>query len=374
MTLPSDRSFMQSALDLAIGGLGHVEPNPMVGCVIVRDGVIIGRGYHAKFGGPHAEVAALRSLDSVGDAIGATAYVTLEPCSHHGKTGPCADALIEAKIGRVVVAMEDPFGEVSGRGIARLRDAGIDVTVGVMAREAGAVVAPFVKRVTTGLPWVIAKWAMTIDGRIATKTGDSQWITSPESRAAVHQLRSRVDAIVAGMGTVSADNPQLTARLTDAAASPPRVATRVIFCRHRLPAIDSMLVQTIDRAPLMLVCGPAIDRDELGRLSDAGATILDADEDAMVPAALAKLAQNGATNVMLEGGSKIFGSFFACNNVDECHVYLGPKAFGGAAAPDSAAAPGPVGGVGVEKVSQAWTFSLGSVDRFGDDVRLIYRR
>lgn len=368
-----DETFMQVALDLAANGLGHVEPNPMVGCVIVRDGAIIGRGYHAKFGGPHAEVVALRSLDSPDQAAGAAAYVTLEPCSHHGKTPPCADALIDAKIGRVVVAMEDPFTEVAGRGIARLRDAGIDVTVGVLQDQAQQVVAPFVKRVTSGLPWVIAKWAMTIDGRIATRTGDSQWITNPQSRAAVHQLRSRVDAIVAGMGTVTADNPRLTARLADADAdaSPIRIATRVIFCRHRLPAIDSMLVRTIGQAPLMLVAGPGVDADELRRLADVGATVLSLDDDdppAMVGQMLQKMAAGGATNVMLEGGGEIFASFFAGNSVDECHVFLGPKAFGGVAA------AGPIGGSGVAEVSQAWTFSLQSIDRFGDDLRLIYRR
>lgn len=370
-TTDNDERFMQSALDLAVGGLGHVEPNPMVGCVIVRDRVIIGRGYHARFGGPHAEVAALRSLDSVDDAAGATAFVTLEPCSHHGKTPPCADALIDAKIGRVVVAMEDPFAEVSGRGIVRLRDAGIDVTVGVLSKQAETLVAPFVKRVTTGLPWVIAKWAMTIDGRIATRTGKSQWITNADSRAAVHQLRSRVDAIVAGMGTVTADNPQLTARLTDAAASPPRIATRVILCRHRLPAIDSMLVRTIDQAPLMLVAGPGVDTNQVERLAGAGATVWrvdDRDPAAMTSQTLRKLAADGATNVMLEGGGEIFASFFAGNNVDECHVFMGPKAFGGVAA------AGPIGGSGVAEVSQAWAFSLQSIDRFGDDLRLVYRR
>lgn len=366
-----DETFMQVALDLATNGLGHVEPNPMVGCVIVRDGAIIGHGYHAKFGGPHAEVAALRSLDSIDQAAGATVYVTLEPCSHHGKTPPCADALIDAKIGRVVVAMEDPFSEVSGRGIARLRDTGIDVTVGVLQDQAERAVAPFVKRVTTGLPWVIAKWAMTIDGRIATRTGDSQWITNPQSRAAVHELRARVDAIVAGMGTVTADNPQLTARLSGEDSSPPRIATRVIFCRHRLPTLESMLVRTIDQAPLLLVAGPGVDIIGLRRLADAGASVMPIDDDdpaTMAGTVLRKLAADGATNVMLEGGGEIFASFFASNNVDECHVFLGPKAFGGVAA------AGPIGGSGVAQVSQAWTFTLQAIDRFGNDVRLIYRR
>ncbi len=365
--LESDRSRMSQAIELALRGQGRVEPNPMVGCVISRDAHVIGHGYHAEFGGPHAEVAALRSLASIDDARGATAYVTLEPCCHFGKTPPCADALIDAGIGRVVVAMEDPFDRVSGGGIAKLRDAGIDVSVGLMSDEAAAINAPFIKRVQTRRPWVIAKWAMTIDGRIATSSGESQWITGESSRAAVHRLRGRVDAIVVGMGTVTADNPMLDARPPG-----PRVAQRVVFCRRRLPSLQCKLVQTAGRIPLSLVVGPEVDRAELRALTDAGARVISVPHMAhawqMVDPVLAELAENGATNVMLEGGAELFSSFFAADQVDECHVYIGAKAFGGKAA------VGPIGGDGVARLAQAWRFGLSEIARFDDDVRLIYRR
>ncbi|TWU58067.1 bifunctional diaminohydroxyphosphoribosylaminopyrimidine deaminase/5-amino-6-(5-phosphoribosylamino)uracil reductase RibD [Rubripirellula reticaptiva] len=357
---------MSAAIRLAWRGQGHVEPNPMVGCLIVRDGVVIGEGYHAKFGGPHAEVAALQSLDSVDDARGATAYVTLEPCCHFGKTPPCADALVDAGVGRVVIAMQDPFEQVAGGGITRLRAAGIGVTVGVLGDEAAAMNAPFIKRVREGRPWVIAKWAMTIDGRIATESGESQWITGASSRAAVHQLRGRVDAIVVGMGTVIADDPMLDARPPGA-----RVANRIVFCRRRLPGIDSKLVRTAAGVPLWLVAGPEVDAEKLRQLASLGAKVIPVatgDGVGMVDQAIGELAKNGATNVMLEGGGELLSSFFAANQVDECHVYIGAKAFGGAAA------PGPIGGVGVASLDQAWRFELRELDRFDGDVRLIYRR
>ncbi|QDT02806.1 Riboflavin biosynthesis protein RibD [Rubripirellula lacrimiformis] len=357
---------MQAALDLARSGQGHVEPNPMVGCVIVRDGCVVGQGFHGQFGGPHAEVAAIRSLANPADARGATAYVTLEPCCHFGKTPPCADALIEVGVGRVVVAMEDPFDQVSGGGIAKLRAAGIEVTVGTRCAEAGDLNAPFLKRVQSGLPWVIAKWAMTIDGRIATVGGESQWITGASSRAEVHRLRGRVDAIVVGMGTVVADDPTLTAR-----PAGPRAADRVVYCRNRLPSLDSNLVRTAKDHRLILVVGPEIDRQSLDQVRAAGAEIMPVDAvdlAAMARAGIQAIGESGATNVMLEGGSELLGSFFLASLIDECHVYVGAKAFGGAAA------PGPVGGIGVAEIAQATNFKLRAMDQFDDDVRLIYRR
>ncbi len=205
----------------------------MVGCVIVRDGTVVGQGYHRQFGGPHAEIEALNSLAAASDAKGATAYVTLEPCCHHGKTPPCSEALISAGLTHVVVAMADPFAKVDGGGLRQLRDAGIETTVGVLSEKAEFLNAPYLKKVLTGKPWVIAKWAMTMDGRIATVSGQSQWITGQASRAEVHRLRGRTDAIAVGMGTVEADDPMLTARPPG-----PRIATRIVFCRHRLPSID----------------------------------------------------------------------------------------------------------------------------------------
>lgn len=363
-----DEQFMRKALELARRGEGFVEPNPMVGCLIVRDGQMIGHGFHRKFGGPHAEVEALRSLDSFSDAKGATAYVTLEPCCHHGKTPPCSTALIDAGVSRVVVAMCDPFPYVSGGGLQQLREANVDVTVGVLGPDAEQVCVPYLKRVRTGLPWVIAKWAMTFDGKIATAGGQSQWITGESARANVHRLRARVDAIAVGMGTVVADDPVLTARID---GDVPRVASRVVFCRHRVPSVDSKLVQSANETPLLLVAGSEIAADLLSPLRDLGAEVIDAATDdpiEIVRAGLAALGAKEMTNVMLEGGGDLIGSFFAADQIDECHVYIGARAFGGHDA------IGPIGGSGISRISNAWTGKLCSLDQFDNDLLAVYRR
>ncbi|MCG8649527.1 MAG: bifunctional diaminohydroxyphosphoribosylaminopyrimidine deaminase/5-amino-6-(5-phosphoribosylamino)uracil reductase RibD [Pirellulales bacterium] len=363
--LPADEPFMRKAIDLAKEGLGHVEPNPMVGCVIVRDQTVLGAGYHEHFGGPHAEVRALAACGE--DAEGATAYVTLEPCCHHGKTPPCADALIKAGIQRVVVAMEDPFPQVDGGGLRQLAAAGIQVDVGVMRDEAESLNAAYLKRVGRGMPWVIAKWAMTADGRIATSAGESQWITGPASRAEVHRLRGRVDAIAVGMGTVEADDPLLTARPPG-----PRLATRVVFCKHRLPKLDSRLVQSADAGTVLLVASPLVRATEpIRRLRDRGVEVLDVDSairPQMILAALREFGRRRWTNVMVEGGSELLASFWEADQIDECHVYLGAKVFGGAAA------PGPIGGQGVGPIADAWPLEVTDVSRFAEDVRIVYRR
>ena len=376
----SDEHWMRLAVQLAARGQGHVEPNPMVGCVIVKDQKRLGQGYHRRFGGAHAEVDALGSLESAADASGATAYVTLEPCCHHGKTPPCSDALIDAKVGRVVVAMRDPFPQVDGGGIDKLRDAGIRVDVGVLRQDAESLNAPYLKRLRSGKPWTIAKWAMTIDGRIATTTGQSQWISGDASRADVHQLRGRVDAIITGMGTVQADDPMLNARprpstrLTDGPPSPdaahedvtpPRVATRIVLCRTRLPRLDSQLIRTAEAIPTWLFLSSRVQRDAAARqhveqLTGAGAVVipLDAGDDHdMIHQMLVHLGDRSMTNVMIEAGPGLLGSFLGGPNVrgghsvlgghsdsceiDECRVYVGAKLFGGATA------PGPVAGSGI---------------------------
>ncbi len=262
----ADERFMRMALDLANQGQGFVEPNPMVGCLIVRENQVIGRGFHRRFGGNHAEIEALRSLDSAVDAKGATAYVTLEPCCHQGKTPPCSMALIAAGISRVVVAMSDPFSQVNGGGLRQLKDAGIEVSVGVLRADAENLCAPYLKKVRTGLPWVIAKWAMTIDGKIATATGQSHWITNDASRQHVHRLRSRVDAIIVGMGTVTADDPMLTTRLQSGTAA--RIAERIVFCRRRLPSLNSQLVRSAATTPLVLIVGENVDQSQLSALPE----------------------------------------------------------------------------------------------------------
>jgi diaminohydroxyphosphoribosylaminopyrimidine deaminase/5-amino-6-(5-phosphoribosylamino)uracil reductase len=367
----ADQRFMRVALELAQRGRGWVEPNPMVGCVIVRDGLIIAKGYHRQFGGPHAEIDAISSLASVTDAKDAIAYVTLEPCCHQGKTPPCSRALIDAGFARVVVAMEDPFPSVDGGGIRHLRDAGVETSIGVLREEALALNAPYLKKVRAGKPWVIAKWAMTIDGRIATVAGESQWITGEASRREVHRLRARVDAIAVGMGTVQADDPMLTARLPEPNAALPRVATRVVFCRHRVPSIQSRLVRSAREFPLMLLTSEQIDADRTGPIESQGAKIvrLRTNQAAeMVESALDVMGSRGMTNVMLEGGGELLASFFSAGQIDECHVYVGAKAFGGRQA------HGPIGGPGIESVADAWRFRLVSVDQFDDDLRAVYRK
>ncbi len=362
----TDERLMRIALELATKGQGSVEPNPMVGCLLVRDGEIIGQGFHARFGGPHAEIAALKSLPHLDHARGATAYMTLEPCCHHGKTPPCSDALIAAGVDRVVVAMQDPHAQVDGGGLNQLREAGIAATVGVLQSDAEELNAPYLKRVRDRLPYVIAKWAMTIDGKISTVTGQSQWITGPQSRSRVHTLRGRVDAIVTGMGTIRADDPLLTARPRG-----PRTATRVVLCRSHLPDAHSRLMQSIDEAPITLIVSPTIDETGLKTLLECGADVLRCqshDDAEMVMQTLRHLADSGATNVLLEAGGQLMGSFAAAGQIDECHVYLGAKIFGGVTA------PGPIGGEGVLSIEQAMPLQLKAMDRFDDDVRLIYQQ
>lgn len=366
-----DRHFMGMAINLAKKGLGAVEPNPMVGCVLVREGQVIAKGYHQKFGGAHAEVEALRSLESPEQASGVTAYVSLEPCCHHGKTPPCAQALVDAGVSRVVVAMTDPFPKVSGGGLDLLRSAGIETTVGVMQEEAEMLNAPYLKLVRDGRPWVIAKWAMTMDGRIATTSGQSQWITGAEAREEVHRLRARVDGIAVGMGTVVADDPMLTARLTNDPSSSLQSAGRFVFCRHRLPRVESKLVRSASDVPVTLCVGPEVDPARLTQLEQAGVQVLalhSQESSEMVREMLQHLGRKQMTNLMLEGGAELLASFFAADQIDECHVYLGPKLFGGESA------KGPVGGGGIEQVADALQYRLISLDPFGNDFRATYRR
>src|SRR4051812_10972491 len=236
---------MRRALAEAGRGRGRVEPNPMVGAVVVRDGQPVGVGHHARFGGPHAEGVALAEAKDA--ACGATLYVTLEPCCHVGKTPPCTDAVLGAGIRRVVAAMPDPFPKVAGGGLARLRTAGLEVEVGLLDDAAARLNAAYLKRVTTGLPYVIAKWAMTLDGKTAVASGDSRWISGPRARALVHELRGRMDAILVGIGTALADDPQLTARPPG-----PRCAARVVLdSAARLPH-DGRLARTAREVPVWL--------------------------------------------------------------------------------------------------------------------------
>ena len=368
--LTLDERLMWRAIDLAAKGQGRVEPNPMVGCVLERDGQILGEGYHKVFGGPHAEIEAIASVTSSLSAKDSTAYVSLEPCCHYGKTPPCTESLIEAGVKRVVLAMEDPFPKVSGGGAKQLREAGIEVVTNVLRAEAVKLNAPYLKRVQTGKPWVIAKWAMTADGKIATYNGDSQWITNESSRLDVHQTRARVDGILTGMGTVRADNPSLNARLPSEHGAASRIADRVVLCGTSVPDATSKLMTTASQIPVRLMVGPQITEETLAGPIAQGAKIHrleNTESTEMIEQTLKILGEEGMTNLLLEAGGELLGSFFDASSIDELHAFVGPYLFG------NPAAPGPLGGKGVESVSKAPCLKLQSIERFEDDVKLTYR-
>jgi len=353
---------MSHALALATRGQGAVEPNPMVGCVIVQDGEIVGEGWHEQFGGPHAEVNALAMAGE--RAAGATVYVSLEPCCHEGKTPPCTQALIRAGVGRVIVAVNDPFPQVSGRGIAALEAAGIECEVGVNGGDATWLLAPYRKLITKGRPWVIAKWAMTLDGKLATHTGDSQWISSETSRAVVHQLRGRVDAVVVGSRTACVDNPLLTARPANL-ADVKRIATRVVVDSAALISLESRLVQTAPDVPVLVAAGNDAPQDACNRLTSAGVEVLrcvGSSHAERIASLLDELGRRGMTNVLVEGGSQLLGTLFDLRVVDEIHVFVAPKIAGGTAA------PGPVGGAGIERMAAALKLADITIEELDGDV------
>ncbi len=319
------RDHMARAIELARQGRGYVEPNPMVGCVIVADTQRVGEGWHRQFGGPHAEVEALRMAGP--RSRGATLYVTLEPCCHHGKTPPCTDAIIEAGVQRVVVAQEDPFPEVRGQGIARLRQAGIEVEVGLLHDEALKLNAAYRRLIEQQRPWVIAKWAMTLDGKIASRTGSSRWISSAASRRRVHQLRGVMDAIIVGSQTARQDDPLLTARPPG-----PRTPVRIVLDSRASLRLDSQLVQTIAKAPTWIVTGPEVDSSHVRRLEHRGCTVLVSDQpdyQQRLRWLLNLLGQRRMTNVLVEGGGQLLGTLFDARVIDEVHVFIAPKIVGG---------------------------------------------
>jgi len=356
----NDEHCIARAIELSRQGEGLVEPNPMVGCVIVREDKIIGEGWHQKFGGPHAEIHALRAA---GDAArGATLYVTLEPCCHHGKTAPCSEAIIAAGITRVVTAVDDPFDEVSGGGLEQLRTAGIEVTTGVLEDEARKVLAPYLKLVTTGRPWVIAKWAMTLDGKLASRTGDSQWISCETSRRRVHELRGRVDAIVVGRRTAELDDPLLTARPPGA-----RVATRIVLDTQASLSLDSQLVRTARQVPLLVCAGEAANEAKPGKLDDAGADVFiarGASHSERLESLLAELGRRRMTNVLFEGGTQVLASLAATGQLDEVHTFIAPKIIGGG----GNAADSPL--AGIDRMDDAVRLVDVEVERLDDDLYL----
>ena len=367
-----DETWMQRAIDLARKGEGSVEPNPMVGCVIVKDEKCIAESWHKKFGQGHAEVNAIQAAST--SIAGATAYVSLEPCSHSGKTGPCADALIEAKIARVVVAVTDPNPEVSGKGIQRLESAGIEVTTGVLEDRAREVLSPYLKSVQRNKPWVIAKWAMTIDGKIATAAGDSEWISNDQSRHLVHRLRARVDAIMVGSGTARADNPTLTVRLPGVEEEldfEARVPLRIVFDSKATTAVVSKLVQTASEIPTLIAVGPQHDTKQVARYVDHGVEIWIGESlshhERMLEL-LVHLGTRGITNLMVEGGGRLLGLLNDLGEIDEIHSFVAPKLLGGFHAVT------PVTGLDRNKIADGIEMKLQSAQRVGEDVYLIHRK
>lgn len=369
--------MLDLAARLALRAAGDVEPNPLVGAVIVRaghgpaEGRIIGMGHHQAFGDKHAEVEALEDCARRGgDPAGATVYVTLEPCNHQGKQPPCTDALVRARVGRVVFARQDPNPAAAG-GQERLQQAGIECVLDESSRLAVCISDPFVKRVTTGLPWVIAKWAQTIDGWIATRAGESKWISGPASRARVHRIRGRVDAVVTAIGTVLADDPMLTARL---GRPPRRVAKRVIIDPQLETPLESRLVQTARLSPVLIATTQAalVRRGAAARnLAAAGVEVLAAATDGAIPVAelLKHLArEHQATNVLIEAGAGLLGRLFEADLVDEALVFIAPKVLA-----DPEAVP-VARGRELQKLADARLFKVGRVKQLGDDVMLRYFR
>jgi diaminohydroxyphosphoribosylaminopyrimidine deaminase/5-amino-6-(5-phosphoribosylamino)uracil reductase len=358
--LDTDRVHLARAIELAQQGRGRVNPNPLVGAVVVRDGEVLGEGYHADYGGPHAEREALAVA---GDATGATLYVSLEPCCHHGKTPPCTDAVVEAGIARVVVASDDPTEKASGRGLGILRDEGIEVVMadGELAARARLLNQAFRKHARTGRPWTLFKSAMTLDGKVATRTGDSKWISGEDSRRMGHHWRAECDAVAVGIGTALADDPLLTARIDGVTRQPRRI---VFDSEARLP-LDSQLVAGANELPLTVVVSRAAPRTATDSLEAAGAQVIvatGANEPDRVRSALDQLGADGVTSILLEGGPRLAGAFFDAGEVDELRLFLASMVVGGSSARD------PLEGEGVEKIADATRALQMDVERVGDDV------
>jgi diaminohydroxyphosphoribosylaminopyrimidine deaminase/5-amino-6-(5-phosphoribosylamino)uracil reductase len=320
---PDDERWMGVALEA--GALGTPSPNPHVGAAVVRDGKLLGRGHHERAGEDHAEIAALR--DAGAGARGATLYVTLEPCNHEGRTPPCTDALIEAGIARVVVGCRDPNPHVAGGGVEKLAAAGVRVDTGCREAEARKLIAPWSKFVTTGLPYVTLKLGLSLDGRIASRTGSSKWVTGPEARARVHLLRAHHDAVVIGIGTALADDPRLTVR--DAPGQSP---LRIVFdTKLRLP-LSGRLVQTAREVPTWVICTTDAPSSAEGALVERGVEVLRAPASAegrIDPiAALRMMAARGIVAAMIEGGAELAGSVLAGAAVDELHAFIAPILLG----------------------------------------------
>jgi diaminohydroxyphosphoribosylaminopyrimidine deaminase / 5-amino-6-(5-phosphoribosylamino)uracil reductase len=345
--LETDHAHLARAIELAERGRGRTSPNPMVGAVVVRDGDVLGEGFHTAHGALHAEREALAACGAA-DTRGATLYVSLEPCCHRGLTPPCTEAIVDAGIERVVVASDDPTEKAAGRGLGILRDEGVDVAVadGELAARARLLNQPFRKHARTGRPFVLFKSAMTLDGKVATRTGDSKWISGEDARRIAHRWRAECDAVAVGIGTALADDPQLTARIDGVHRQPRRI---VFDSEGRLP-LDSQLVRGAPELPLTVVVSRAAPRAATDGLEAAGADVVVAtggNEPARVRNAIAQLGAAGITSILLEGGPHLAGAFLDAGEVDEIRLFVAPVVVGGSAARD------PLEGEGAERIAEA---------------------
>ena len=368
-----DIEYMQRAIALAKKGAGFVNPNPMVGCVVVKDNEIIAEGYHEYYGGLHAERNAL--THTTADCKGATLYVTLEPCCHHGKTPPCTDIIIEKGIKKVVVGLLDPNPLVSGKGISILQNAGIEVVTGVEADKIKELNKVFLKYIKTKRPYVILKTAMTLDGKIASYTGDSKWITNDKSRQLVHKLRSEMMGIVAGIGTVKADNPMLNCRLESSQQSAVsgqsniRQPIRIIVDTKASISLDSNIVKTANEYRTILAVGQQStvknQQSKINELESFNVEILQCEEkDGRVDIndLMIKLGEKGIDSLLLEGGSCLNAAFLEAGCVDEVYAFIAPKIIGGEHSKS------PIGGKGIELMKDAITFDKVEIEQIENDI------
>ena len=354
-----DKFYMQRALTLAAKAKGRTSPNPMVGAIIVKAGEVIAEGWHERAGQPHAEVVALSIAGE--NAKDADMYVTLEPCSHQGRTGPCTDAIIKAGIKRIFVAMRDPNPLVSGKGVGKLKNAGINVQEGILEEQAANLNEIFLKWITKKVPFVACKYAMTLDGKIAAQTGDSKWITGEKARERVHLLRDTYDTILIGIGTVLADNPELTCRLPNG-RNPVRV---ILDSRARMPCQSKLLHD--EQARTIVATTELAPKESVKRIKSSRAEIIQTKSvngRVDLHNLLIYLAQNELTSVLVEGGGQVHGAFFKENLVDKVYAFIAPKIIGGKEA------LAPVGGIGVDKVADAVLLKNINIEQIGEDFLL----
>lgn len=356
-----NENYMRQALHIASFAEGRTSPNPLVGAVIVKDSRIVGQGWHRKAGTPHAEIHAISQAGEL--SKNADLYVTLEPCNHYGRTGPCTEAIIQAGIKRVVVAMTDPNPVVAGQGLARLRQAGIEVVEGILAMEAARQNEVFIKWIATGMPFGVFKTAMTVDGKIATAAGNSQWISCQEARLQVHKLRDKYDAILTGIGTVLADNPQLTTRLPEGGKNPVRI---IVDSKGRIPLTANILNDGQARTIIAVSTGAPDDKVEQIRARGAEVTVLQEVAGKLDLRQLFQwLGRQHITSVLVEGGAAVAASVMDSNLIDKVCWFIAPKIVGGISA------AGPIGGNGILKLEEAIMLEDINVQPVGTDTMLM---